>query len=51
MVTLTGELDTRADTRLLVEFTERLEGVVAVTDQLSCQIDQDGGYPTFGPLY
>jgi len=40
VVTLTGELDTRADAVLAVRFVERLEGVVGVVDQLTYKVDE-----------
>jgi osmotically-inducible protein OsmY len=39
VVTLEGELDTRADVEVAVRFTERVEGVVAVVDRLRCRTD------------
>jgi CBS domain-containing protein len=39
VVTLDGELDTRADAELAVRFTERVEGVVAVVDRLHFRVD------------
>jgi CBS domain-containing protein len=40
VVTLTGELDTRLDTRVAVRLTERVEGVAAVVDQLRYRTDE-----------
>jgi CBS-domain-containing membrane protein len=40
VVTLCGQLDTRADTELAVRFVERLEGVVAVVDRLTYRFDE-----------
>ncbi len=39
VVTLEGELDTRADVELAVRFSERTEGVVAVVDRLRYRVD------------
>lgn len=39
VVTLEGELDTRADRDLAVRFTQRVEGVVAVVDRLRHRAD------------
>ena len=38
VVTLTGELDTRADAEVAVELVSRIEGVVAVVDHLTWQV-------------
>jgi CBS domain-containing protein len=40
VVTLCGQLDTRADAELAVRFVERLEGVVAVVDRLTYRFDE-----------
>ena len=40
VVTLRGELDTRADAEVAVRFVERLEGVVAVVDLLTYRYDE-----------
>ena len=40
VVTLCGQLDTRADAELAVRFVERLEGVVAVVDRLAYRFDE-----------
>jgi CBS domain-containing protein len=40
VVTLTGELDTRLDTQVAVRLAERVEGVVAVVDQLRYRADE-----------
>jgi CBS domain-containing protein len=40
VVTLTGELDIRADAQMAVRFVERLEGVVAVVDRLTYRYDE-----------
>ncbi|GAA2552655.1 CBS domain-containing protein [Pseudonocardia hydrocarbonoxydans] len=40
VVTLDGELDTRADARLAVRSAERVEGVVAVADRLGFRVDE-----------
>ena len=40
VVTLTGELDTRADAHVAVRLTERIEGVVAVVDHLRYRNDE-----------
>jgi CBS domain-containing protein len=39
VVTLEGELDTRADAELAVRLAERVEGVVAVVDRLRSPVD------------
>ena len=47
VVTMTGRLSTRAEVRLVVEFVERLEGVVRVVDYLTFEVDERGvGAPT-----
>ncbi|MHA6794259.1 CBS domain-containing protein [Pseudonocardia bannensis] len=51
VVTLTGLLPTRADTRLAVSFVERLEGVVAVVDRLAYQVDERAADSPVAPLY
>jgi osmotically-inducible protein OsmY len=40
IVTLAGELDTRADAELAVRSTERLEGVVSAVDRLRYRVDE-----------
>ena len=40
VVTLSGQLDTRADAQLAARFVERLEGVVAVVDRLTYRYDK-----------
>lgn len=40
VVTLTGELETRADTEAVVHLVERLEGVVGVNDELGYRVDE-----------
>jgi CBS domain-containing protein len=40
VVTLSGQLDTRADVEVAVRFVERLEGVVAVVDHLTYHFDE-----------
>ena len=40
VVTLCGQLDTRADAELAVRFVERLEGVVSVVDRLTYRFDE-----------
>ena len=40
VVTLSGQLDTRADAQLAARFVERLEGVVAVVDRLTYRYDE-----------
>ncbi len=40
VVTLTGDLDTRLDTQVAVRLAERVEGVVAVVDQLRYRADE-----------
>jgi CBS domain-containing protein len=40
VVTLAGQLDTRADAEMAVRFVERLEGVVAVVDRLTYRYDE-----------
>ena len=42
VVTLSGQLDTRADTQLAAQFVERLEGVVAVVDRLTYRYRREG---------
>jgi CBS-domain-containing membrane protein len=51
VVTLTGELDTRADTELAVRFVERLEGVVSVVDWLTYAVDERLADHRIGPFY
>ena len=47
VVTMAGRLSTRAEVRLVVEFVERLEGVVRVIDYLTFEVDERGvGAPT-----
>jgi CBS domain-containing protein len=50
VVTLRGELDTRADAELAVRFVERLEGVVAVVDHLSYRYDERLADSDIAPL-
>jgi osmotically-inducible protein OsmY len=40
VVTLTGDLDIRADAQMAVRFVERIEGVVAVIDRLTYRYDE-----------
>lgn len=40
VVTLDGELDTRADTELAARFADRVEGVVTVVDRLRHRVDE-----------
>jgi CBS domain-containing protein len=50
VVTLSGQLDTRADAELAVRFVERLEGVVAVVDRLTYQFDERLADSNVAPL-
>jgi len=50
VVTLAGQLDTRADTELAVRFVERLEGVVAVVDHLTYHFDERLADSDIAPL-
>jgi CBS-domain-containing membrane protein len=50
VVTLCGQLDTRADTELAVRFVERLEGVVAVDDRLTYSFDERLADSNIAPL-
>jgi len=50
VVTLSGQLDTRADAELAVRFVERLEGVVAVVDRLTYQFDERLADTNIAPL-
>jgi osmotically-inducible protein OsmY len=50
VVTLTGELDIRADTEMAVRFVERLEGVVAVVDRLTYRYDERLADSNIAPL-
>ena len=40
VVTLTGQLDTRADAELAARLTERVEGVICVIDRLRYRVDE-----------
>ena len=40
IVTLAGELDTRADAERAVRSTERVEGVICVIDRLRYRVDE-----------
>lgn len=50
VVTLSGELDIRADVELAVRFVERLEGVVAVVDRLTYRYDERRADSDVAPL-
>jgi CBS domain-containing protein len=50
VVTLTGQLDTRADTEMALRFVERLEGVVAVIDRLTYRYDERLADSNIAPL-
>ena len=50
VVTLSGQLDTRADTEMAVRFVERLEGVVAVVDRLTYRYDERLADTSVAPL-
>jgi CBS domain-containing protein len=50
VVTLSGQLDTRADAELAVRFVERLEGVVAVVDRLTYRYDERLADTNIAPL-
>ncbi len=51
VVTLTGQLDTRTDAVLAVQFVERLEGVAGVVDRLSYAVDAHDSDLDVAPLY
>jgi CBS domain-containing protein len=51
VVTLLGQLPTRAEVRLVVEFIERLEGVVKVIDYLTYEVDERVADARIAPLY
>lgn len=51
VVTLAGQLDTRTDAVLAVQFIERLEGVVGVVDRLTYQVDAHDSDLDVAPLY
>jgi CBS domain-containing protein len=50
VVTLEGQLDTRADTEVAVRFVERIEGVVAVVDRLTYHYDERLADTKIAPL-
>ena len=50
VVTLSGQLDTRADEELAVRFVERIEGVVAVVDRLTYRYDERLADTDIAPL-
>jgi CBS domain-containing protein len=51
VVTLLGQLPTRAEARLVTEFVERLEGVVKVIHQLTYPVDERVADATTAPPY
>jgi len=51
VVGLRGRLDTHADAELAVDLAERVEGVVAVEDGLSWDVDERYGATRIGPFY
>jgi CBS-domain-containing membrane protein len=51
VVTMTGQVSTRSEAHLAVDFVQRLEGVVAVVDQLTCEVDERVSDAQVGPLY
>ncbi len=51
VVTLAGELETRADTRTALRLVERLEGVVGVHDRLSYRVDERWADSRVAPRY
>ena len=51
VVTMTGQLDTRAAAKRARRLAERVEGVVAVVDDLRWSVDERVADATVGPLY
>jgi CBS-domain-containing membrane protein len=51
VVTILGQVSTRSEARLAVDFVQRLEGVVAVDDQLTYEVDERISDAQVGPLY
>jgi CBS-domain-containing membrane protein len=51
VVTMTGQVPTRAEVCLLVDFVQRLEGVVAVVDRLTYEVDERVSDAQVRPLY
>ena len=51
VVTLTGEVATRGDAERLVKSTERVEGAIAVVDQLTYRVDERLADAPATPMY